>query len=131
MSKKFLSVVIPCFNEERNIRLGALENVYSYLTKQKYSWEVLLVDDGSTDDSPLLIKKFTINKPYFHFLRIKHQGKAGAVSKGVNHAKGSIIVFTDLDKAPPLNQIEKLLPFFKKGYHLVIGSRNERRRGAP
>ena len=49
----------------------------------------------------------------------------------MNHAKGSIILFTDLDQATPLNQIEKLLPFFKKGYHLVIGSRNERRRGAP
>jgi len=54
----FLSVVIPCFNEERNIRLGALDSVSSYLTKQTFLWEVILVDDGSNDDSPYLLKKF-------------------------------------------------------------------------
>ena len=60
MNNIFLSVVIPCFNEERNIRLGALENVYSYLSKQKYSWEVLLADDGSKDESLKLINRFRL-----------------------------------------------------------------------
>lgn len=130
-NKIFLSVVIPCFNEERNIRLGALENVYSYLSKQKYLWEVLLVDDGSVDESLKLINRFISGKINFRLLRKKHQGKAAAVTAGVLNSNGKIILFSDLDQATPLSEMERLLPYFNKGYQLVIGSRNSRRRGAP
>ena len=58
MTDYYLSVVIPCYNEEINIRLGALENVASYLNRQKYRWEVILVDDGSNDDSHILLTRF-------------------------------------------------------------------------
>lgn len=131
MNNFFLTVVIPCYNEERNIRLGALENVYAYLNRQKYRWEVILVDDGSTDDSLKLLKKFILGKTDFKLLKNKHQGKAAAVTSGVLQAKGEIILFTDMDQATPLSEIEKLLPYFKKNYQIVIGSRNSTRRGAP
>ena len=58
MNNIYLSVIIPCYNEERNIRLGALENVAHFLNKKIFPWEVLIVDDGSQDESPDLIKKF-------------------------------------------------------------------------
>lgn len=131
MKKIHLSVVIPCYNEERNIRLGALENVAQFFKKKKYPYEVIIVDDGSMDDSLKLIKNFLRDHPKFSLLRREHQGKAGTVIAGMLTAKGEYILFTDLDQATPINQIDKLMPWFKKGYDVVIGSRNTRRRGAP
>ena len=58
MKKTYLSVVIPAYNEAKNIKNGSLEEVYSYMKKQKYSWEVLVADDGSTDDTLKLIEVF-------------------------------------------------------------------------
>ena len=131
MNNIYLSVIIPCYNEERNIRLGALENVAHFLNKKIFPWEVLIVDDGSQDESPDLIKKFINEHSNFKLYTIKHQGKASAVVAGVENVSGEYILFTDLDQATPLNQIDVLLPWFNKGYDLIIGSRNNKRRGAP
>lgn len=129
---KRLSVVIPCYNEEQNIRLGALDKVARYLEKQPYSWEVLIVDDGSTDESRPLIKKFvSTNTGNFRLLENSHQGKAGTVVSGMMEARGRTILFSDLDQATPIDQIEKLMPWIDKGFDVVIGSRKGRRSGAP
>lgn len=126
-----LSVVIPCYNEEQNIRLGALDKVAHYMEKQKYAWEVLIVDDGSNDESRKLIKKITSEDKRFRLIENPHQGKAGTVITGMLSATGDYILFTDLDQAAPLSEVEKLLPWFEKGYDIVIGSRKARREGAP
>lgn len=131
MDKLHLSVIIPCYNEERNIRLGALESVAHFLAKKKYYWEVILVDDGSTDKSVSLITDFINEHKHFRLIANKHQGKAGTVTTGILNAAGKYILFTDLDQATPINQIDLLLLWFEKGYDVVIGSRNEYRRGAP
>ena len=127
----FLTIVIPCYNEERNIRLGALENVSSYLRRQKYTAEVIMVDDGSSDDSPRLLKRISDENSNFIYLRKRHQGKAAAVTAGMLKAEGRYILFSDLDQATPINQLEKLLPYFDKGNEVIIGSRNSERKGAP
>lgn len=131
MENKQLSVIIPCYNEERNIRLGALENVASYLAQKKFSYEVIIIDDGSVDESRLLIKKFISHNPKFRLVHKKHQGKAAAVIVGLLAAKNKYVFFTDLDQATPINQTEVILPWFNKGYDVVIGSRNRKRKGAP
>ena len=131
MNKKHLSVVIPCFNEERNLRLGALEKVAHYLNQQKYSWEVIVVDDGSHDDSVRLIKNHLTEHPGFRLLEKSHHGKASTVSAGVLASGGDYILFTDMDQATPINQLGNLLPQLTKGFDMVIGSRNTDRRGAP
>lgn len=131
MDKLHLSVIIPCFNEERNIRLGALESVAHFMTKKKYNWEAILVDDGSIDKSVSLITDFINEHKHFKLIVNKHLGKAGTVTTGMFAARGSYILFTDLDQATPINQIDLMLPWFDKGFEVVIGSRNEYRRGAP
>ncbi|RJR29529.1 glycosyltransferase [Candidatus Microgenomates bacterium] len=125
-----LTVVIPCFNEEQNIRLGALDKVAGYMQKQKYSWEVLIVDDGSRDASVSLITSFIKEHRKFKLLQVKHKGKAATVVSGMMVATGEHILFTDLDQATPLSELEKLLPW-KKDFDIVIGSRKDRRVGAP
>lgn len=126
---KKLSIVIPAYNEEKNLKTGVLDDVAAYLKKQKYSWEVLLVDDGSTDNTHDLLKKFATNHRGFMALREPHRGKAGAVIAGMLHAQGEIILFTDMDQATPIDQIEKLLPKFADS-DIVIGVRSGRE-GAP
>jgi len=131
MIKPYLSVVIPCFNEETNIRLGSLDKVARYLDRQSFLWEVIIVDDGSKDQSPQLLDIFGKANEGFTILHNGHVGKAGTVIAGMLAAKGDIVLFSDLDQATPIEELEKLLPFFDKGYDIVIGSRNRDRQGAP
>ena len=129
--KLFLSVVIPCYNEEANLKRGVLHQVYNYLKKQKYSWEVIIPDDGSTDKSKGLIEAFIKKRPRFRLLKNQHGGKPYAVWQGIKGARGEIVLFTDMDQSTPIGEIKKLLPFFDKGYDVVIGSRGWKREGAP
>lgn len=129
--KPYLSVVIPCFNEETNIRLGSLDKVTRFLERQQFTWEVLVVDDGSSDQSPRLLDGFARANTGFTILHNAHLGKAGTVIAGMLHAKGDIVLFSDLDQATPMTELPKLLPFFAKGFDVVIGSRDRERLGAP
>lgn len=131
MKKPFLSIVIPAYNEETNIRLGALDKVYHYLAGQGYTWEVLLVNDGSTDRTKDLLSEFIKENKGFSFIDNPHQGKAATVITGMLKAQGDIVLFSDLDQATPLKEIEKMLPYFTEGFDIVIGSRREKREGAP
>ncbi len=128
---KFLSVIAPCYNEEINLQKGVLFRVNDFLTKQPYSWEVIIVDDGSTDKSTFHIEKFLETHSGFKLLKNNHQGKAQAVITGVQNASGEAVLFTDMDQATPIEEINKLLPHLKKGFAVVIGSRNNIREGAP
>ncbi len=127
----FLSVVIPAYNEETNIRLGALDKVSRYLERQSYTWEAIVVNDGSTDQTRVLLDEFVRANGGFRVIHAVHQGKAGTVAAGVAAARGDIILFTDLDQATPIREVEKVLPWFKRGFDVVIGSRNTTRLGAP
>ncbi len=131
MAKPYLSVVIPAYNEETNIRLGALDKVSRYMESRDYRWEVILVDDGSSDNTPKLLEDYAAASRGFRLIHNPHQGKAATVITGSLAAAGDIILFTDLDQATPLAEVEKLIPWFAKGFDVVIGSRNSRREGAP
>ena len=132
MSKKpFLSVVIPCFNEEKNLKAGALKKVEKFLSTKDYPWEVIIVDDGSEDKSKEIIKNFLKKAPNFSLIENPHQGKGPTVITGILKSKGRYVLFCDLDQATPISEVDKLLPWFEKGFDVVIGSRREKRAGAP
>lgn len=126
----YLSVVIPAYKEVENINKGALDAVWNYLAKQAYTWEVLIVDDGSPDRTADLADAFAQAHDGFRLLREPHRGKGGTVIAGMLAARGEIVLFTDMDQATPLREVEKLLPCFHSGYDGVIGSRTGRQ-GAP
>jgi glycosyltransferase involved in cell wall biosynthesis len=128
--KPFLSVVLPAYNEEYNLRTGVLDSVYDYRSEQKYSWEILFFDDGSTDATAKIAQNFAAKHENFIVLSEPHRGKAGTVTAGILKARGEIILFTDTDQATPIDQLEKILPKFNEGYGVVIGSRHGRA-GAP
>jgi len=126
-----LSIVIPAYNEETNIRLGTLDKVSRYLERQSYSWEAIIVDDGSSDKTGVLLEEFVAGNKGFRVIHNSHVGKAGTVVTGVKAARGEIILFTDLDQAAPITEVEKVLPWFNRKFDVVIGSRNAHREGAP
>lgn len=130
MGKIFLSVVIPAYNEEYNLRTGVLDGVYDYLNEQDYSWEILFVDDNSTDKTASIAEDFAKKHNNFMVLKEPHRGKGGTVIAGMLRAQGEIVLFTDADQATPIDQIEKILPKFQEDYDIVIGSRSGRE-GAP
>ena len=129
--KPYLSVIIPCYNEERNLKRGVLKEVDDYLKKQSYSSEVIVSDDGSTDESKKIVAKFIKKHPRFKLLKNKHGGKPFALKSGLLKAKGEIVYFADLDLSTPMSELRKLLPWFKKDFALVIGSRGKERKRFP
>lgn len=131
MGKIDLSVVVPAYNEETNIRLGALDKVSRYLDDQPYQWEAIIVNDGSTDGTRGLLDAFVKTNKGFSVIHNPHQGKASTVITGMLGSRGAIVLFTDLDQATPISELTKILPWFEKGYDVVIGSRSGKREGAP
>lgn len=126
-----ISIVIPSYNEMANLQKGVLDKIDHYVSRKKFSCEIIVVDDGSTDGSREFVEKFARENPEFKILKNNHLGKAGAVTEGVLRAKGDYILFTDMDQATPIEELEKLLPFVENGYDVVIGSRNKVRKGSP
>jgi glycosyltransferase involved in cell wall biosynthesis len=124
-----LSVVIPCYNEEKNLERGVLDEVYGYLREQPFAWEVVICNDESTDNSRALIEAFIRDKEGFSLYDIPHGGKPAAVWGGIQHAQGELILFTDMDQSTPIAEWAKLAPGFEQGYDVVIGSRGVSREG--
>lgn len=129
--KPYLSVIIPMFNEERNLKRGVLEEMDHYLKKQDYPSEVIVSDDGSTDKSLKIVEKYVKYHSRFKLLKNKHAGKPFAIKSGLMKTKGEIVLFTDMDQSAPISEVEKLLPWFNKGFDLVIGSRGKERKRFP
>ena len=105
-----LSLILPVFNESRRLEKG-LSKAVRYLLAQKYSWEIIVVDDGSTDSTPLIYSRFIHHYPQLpvYYMRIAHNfGKGHAVRVGVEAAGGNIIIFSDIDFSVSLDHI----PFF-------------------
>lgn len=125
-----LSIIIPAFNEVKNIKYGVLNQIDEYLNKVNYTYEVLIIDDGSSDKTVEEVEKFINGKENWRLIKAVHGGKALTVMRGLLEAQGEIAVFTDMDQATPLNQIEKFIPKFLENYDIVIGSRHGRK-GAP
>jgi len=126
MSEIYLSVVIPCYNETENLQRGVLDEVNDFLTKQNFSWEVIIADDGSTDESREIIERQIKDKEHFRLIENPHGGKPAAVWGGIKNAGGQYVLFTDMDQSTPIKEVLKLIPYFEK-YEVVIGSRGMER----
>ena len=129
-----LSVIIPAYNEEKRLP-KTLEKIDKYLRKQSYDYEILVVNDGSKDNTRGVAQSLI---PQIKNLKVigyeKNQGKGYAVRFGMLEAKGEYRLFTDADNSTSIDQIEKMWLEFpaqggsatggEKGYDIVIGSRD-------
>lgn len=126
-----ISLIIPCYNEEANIQKGVLDKIGNFTLKDDRFNEIIIVDDGSNDNSRFIIKnKYLKQFPKFRLAQNSHQGKAFAILTGIKHAKDDWIMFSDIDLATPIEEAEKLINESKNN-QIVIGSRSSYRQGAP
>jgi len=121
--KPSLTIVIPAFNERKNFQADKLNQIVNYLKVNNLDWEVIIVDDGSTDGSNHQINDFSKLHSNWRFIQNSHQGKAAAIMAGIFAAKNPFTLFTDFDQATPISEVEKLLPLLAQNYQIVIGSR--------
>jgi len=120
----YLSVVIPAYNEEKRLP-KTLKEISSYLEKQNYDYEIIVVNDGSKDKTAEIIKELISEIKNLKLIDNKENcGKGFVVRQGLLEAKGEYRLFTDADNSTPISEIEKFFPYFKKGYDIVIGSRD-------
>lgn len=118
-----LTIIIPAYNEEKNIR-ATLEEISGYLIKRAFSYEVIVVDDGSMDKT--LENAESCSKLFSNFKIIKNvpnKGKGYSVKRGVISAQGEYVLFMDADNSTSIYEFDKFLPYLKEGYDVVIASR--------
>ena len=116
-----ITIVVPLFNARRNV-----EKCLESLLRQNYeNYEIILVNDGSSDNTASIIEQIVQMNPQAHLLDIpKNRGKGYAVKSGVLDAGGKYIVYTDADLAVPVHFISTCLKRLESGIPMVIGSRH-------
>lgn len=129
--KNLLSVIVPAYNEADQIRSGKLDRLVISLQKLACRWELVVVDDGSSDCTAALVEQLVSRNPHVSLLKEPHCGKGFALLVGMRTAHGDYILFTDLDQATPIKEIKRLLPWLDRGYDLVYGTRGLQRQRAP
>ncbi|PIS42879.1 MAG: hypothetical protein COT24_01205 [Candidatus Kerfeldbacteria bacterium CG08_land_8_20_14_0_20_40_16] len=115
-----ISLVIPVYNEEKRIR-KSLAEILPYLNHTLPDYEIIFVDDGSTDQTLPILEQYQNE----HFQIIKNDrnyGKGYSVKQGMLKARFTVVLFSDADFSTPIEDLEKLLPYLKE-YDIVIGSR--------
>lgn len=123
MERPEISIVIP-FKDEAKRLPKSLTKMLAYADAHLSSFEILLVDDGSSDGSQLALKSFLKDSRVTLLVHTENEGKGAAVRTGVLAARGKYILFSDADLATPFSELPKLIAALKKGkYDIVIGSR--------
>lgn len=119
----YISIIIPAYNEEKRLP-KTLASVLEYMSRQNYEWEVVVVDDGSTDGTVSIVKDFISNNSKIKLIENKeNHGKGYVVKKGMLASSGQRRLFMDADGSTPISEIDKLNLYMDQGYDVAIGSR--------
>jgi len=122
MEKIHLSIVIPAYDEEKRISATLLD-IDRYLSKQKYTYEIIVVNDGSKDNTAEVVNK---TQQLVRNLRLidnkENHGKGYEVKQAMLEARGQYRLFMDADNSTTIDHLDLFWPFFEKGYDIVIGS---------
>jgi dolichyl-phosphate beta-glucosyltransferase len=113
-----LSIIIPAYNEEKRI-VKTLEKITSYLKSKKYDYEIIIVDDGSNDNTRQVVQNF---KNIILTEKRHNKGKGYSIKEGMLLAKGDYLLFSDADLSTPIEELDKFMEYIEK-YNVVIGSR--------
>ncbi len=128
-----LTLIIPAYNEAARLP-ATLKTVLEFLRKSGVTWELLVADDGSVDDTPSIAAAAENADPSVRHLQLIHRGKAAAIREGVNAASGRFIIFTDADLSTPIEYVDQAYALLGSDSDIVIGTREapqSRRIGEP
>lgn len=117
----FLSIVIPAFNEQNRLP-GTLEKIFNFLKQQTYASEVIVVENGSTDNTYEIALGFAKQHENMRVLQ-SEKGKGAAVQKGMLAATGEFRFMCDADLSMPVEELVKFLPPALQNFDIAIGSR--------
>lgn len=116
-----VSVVIPAYNESERI-VPTIGAIATYMSGRGESWELIVVDDGSTDDTVDVVRSLGLAN--LHLIEARpNGGKGRAVRKGMLAARGDVRLFADADQSTPIEQFEMLVETLRDGHDVVVGSR--------
>jgi len=117
------SFIIPAYNESE--RLGtSLPKVLDYIHQQQLQAEIIVVNDGSTDDTAEVVRHFAAGNPELKLLENPgNRGKGYSVRNGMLHGNGDVLLFTDADLSSPIYEADKLFEALTQGADIAIGSR--------
>ena len=118
----FLSIVIPAHNEERRLT-GSLEKIFDFLPGQEYTFEVLVVENGSTDRTLQIARSLAERYSGLRVFKEERRGKGLAVRRGMLEAKGRYRFLCDADLSMPIEEINRFLPPILPDPQVVIASR--------
>lgn len=118
----YLALIIPAYNEASRIQ-DTLHNILNYLVHQSYSWEVIVVDDGSTDSTADLVRSVSKVEPRIKLISTVHRGKGSAVGIGMLETNAEHRFLCDADLSMPIEQLDRFLPPKCSDYDIAIGSR--------
>ena len=117
-----LSVVVPAYNEARRLP-DTLRQILAFLEQQPYKAELIVADDGSSDDTAAIVEEYAATHAMVRLLRLDHRGKGYAVRAGALASRGAIVLLCDADLAVPIEDWVRLQQPLEHGYHVAIGSR--------
>ena len=120
--KPFLSIVIPAYNEENRLP-GTLEQVFRFLAKRPFSSEIIVVENGSTDQTLEIAQQFAAGHENVHVLHSQQRGKGLAIHEGVKAAVGEYMFLCDADLSMPIEEISKFIPPQLQDVDIAIASR--------
>lgn len=123
MGQPTYSIIIPAYNE--SLRLGAtLEEILAYAEQKRWEWELIVVDDGSRDNTKEIVQAFIQKNPRVRLLENPgNHGKGYSVRNGMLQGHGEILLFSDADLSSPIEEAEKLFAAIHNGADIAIGSR--------
>lgn len=128
--KPYLSIIITAWNEEESFSKGSMEKILEYLAKQNYAWELVIVDDGSDDNTLNILKNYAVSDKRLKIISNLHMGKAQGIMTGVESATGEFVLTIDMDQSTPISEFDNFIKHFDQGSDIVFGSRQDRK-GAP
>jgi glycosyltransferase involved in cell wall biosynthesis len=118
----FLSLIIPAHNEESRLQ-ETLQEIDQFLAKQAYSFEVVVVENGSVDRTLEIARSFEARRPYLKIFHEDQSGKGRAVRRGVLEARGEYRFFCDVDFSMPISEVNRFIPPALKDVDVAIASR--------